>query len=104
MWTTAKSATEAKIGCVPHQTGVIFAGYCHHSAVVWNLLTADPFDADVGYFFKITKGLPLSKHTKQIQQKMQFVKLNVFINGTQLIGISPQLLHNFHWFESQIPR
>lgn len=69
MWTTVKSATEAKIGCVPHQTGVIFAGYCHHSAVVWNLLTADPFDADVGYFFKITKGLPLSKHTKQIQQK-----------------------------------
>lgn len=66
--TTVKLATEARIGRVPHQTGVILAGYCHHSAVVWNLLTADPFDADVGYFFKITKGLPLPKHTEQIQQ------------------------------------
>lgn len=64
--TTMKLATETKTRWVPHQKRVIFAGYCHHSAVVWNLLTADPFDADVCYFFEIAKSLPLPKRTEQI--------------------------------------
>lgn len=46
---------------VPHQTRVVLAGYRHHSTVMWDLITADPSDTDVGYFFEITKGLPLTK-------------------------------------------
>lgn len=47
------------VRCVPYQASFIFAGYCHHPAVI--LLMACPFYTDVNDIFEITEGLPLQK-------------------------------------------
>lgn len=51
---------------VPYQASVIFAGYCHHPAVLENLLMAYPLDTDVDDFFEITEGLPLPKKEERL--------------------------------------
>ncbi len=50
---------------VPYQASVIFAGYCHHPAVLENLLMAYPLYTDVDDFLEITEGLPLPKKRRE---------------------------------------
>lgn len=46
---------------IPYQASVIFTSYCHHPAVLGDLLMAYSLYTDVNDFFEITEGLPLLK-------------------------------------------
>lgn len=50
----------------PYQASVIFTGYCHHPAVLGDLLMAYPLYTDVDDFFEVTEGLPLPKKKKNM--------------------------------------
>lgn len=46
---------------VLYQTSVIFASYCHHPAILGNLLVTHSLYTDVDDFLEIAKSLPLLK-------------------------------------------
>lgn len=48
-----------------YQTSVIFAGYCHHSAVLGSMLMTHPLYVNVSDFLKITEGLPFLKKKRE---------------------------------------
>ena len=54
-----------KVKYIHYQASVIFSGYCHHPAVLGNLLMTHPLYTDVSDFFEIAEGLPVLKKKKK---------------------------------------
>lgn len=55
-----------------YQASVIFAGYCHYSAVLGNVLMAHPLYVNISDFLEITEGLPVLKKEERSTTQHHF--------------------------------